>query len=344
MRLLAITCMRDEGPFVLDWVAHHRALGVGRFLVFTNDCTDGTDAVLEALEPAGVVHVPQTVAPDASPQWQALEAAFHHPETQAADWLLGIDCDEFVNLRPPVDDLPGLVAACPSGTRAIVLPWRLFGAGGRADFADAPVPDLFVRAAPLPCRYPVAASFFKTLVATGPHLERLGVHRPRLAEGTAWADGSGRVLDGRVAARRGRINLWGLPPAHDLVQLNHYALRSAESFMIKRARGLPNRRGKPVDAAYWIERNLNAVEDTSIARHAAARAAERARLVALPGVAEAHAAAVAAHGAAFRRLMANEEEWRLYGRLLLARDSVTPPEADLRRLFALRQEAARAQA
>lgn len=339
MRILAVTCMRDEGPFILDWVAHHRALGVGRFLVYTNDCTDGTEALLEALAPAGLVHVPRSLGPGDSPQWTALEDALSHGEVAGADWVLGIDCDEYVNLRAPLEGLADLVAACPEGTQAIVLPWRLFGAAGQAAFRDEPVPDLFTRAAPLPCPYPVAASFFKTLVATGPHLKALGVHRPRLRRGALWADGAGRPLDARVAEKAARINLWGLPPAHDLVQLNHYALRSAESFMIKRARGLPNRRGRAVDAAYWIERNLNAVEDTSIARHAPARRAERARLEGLPGVAEAHRAAVEAQRASFRAMMRNEAEWKLYGRLLLARDSVTPGAADLRRLFALRQEA-----
>ncbi len=50
--------MRNEGSFLLDWLAHHRACGFGDFLVFSNDCTDGTDAMLDRLAAMGwLTHV-----------------------------------------------------------------------------------------------------------------------------------------------------------------------------------------------------------------------------------------------------------------------------------------------
>ena len=41
--------MKDEGPFLLEWVAYHRLIGVNDILVFTNDCSDGTDQMLERI-------------------------------------------------------------------------------------------------------------------------------------------------------------------------------------------------------------------------------------------------------------------------------------------------------
>ena len=49
MRALAILGVRNEGAFLLEWLAHHRATGFTDFLVFSNDCEDGTDAMLERL-------------------------------------------------------------------------------------------------------------------------------------------------------------------------------------------------------------------------------------------------------------------------------------------------------
>lgn len=44
-----VSTMKNEGPFILEWIAHHRAIGVDDFLIYTNDCTDGTDRLLDAL-------------------------------------------------------------------------------------------------------------------------------------------------------------------------------------------------------------------------------------------------------------------------------------------------------
>ncbi|MES2816741.1 MAG: glycosyltransferase family 2 protein, partial [Pseudomonadota bacterium] len=53
MKITAVLCVRNEAAFLLEWLAHHRACGVTDFLVFTNDCDDGTDAMLDRLEALG---------------------------------------------------------------------------------------------------------------------------------------------------------------------------------------------------------------------------------------------------------------------------------------------------
>jgi hypothetical protein len=59
MRITAITPMKNEGPFILKWLAYHLMIGINDFVVFTNDCEDGTDAILERLDELGLVrHLP----------------------------------------------------------------------------------------------------------------------------------------------------------------------------------------------------------------------------------------------------------------------------------------------
>ena len=334
MRVLLASALRDEGPHLLEWVAHHRAIGVTDFLLFSNDCSDGTDAMLDALAPVGVVHLRNDPPPGKSLQWNAFKIAWRQDLRKAADWVLAIDSDEFVNLRAPLGSLADLVAAAGDAD-AVVLPWRLFGHNGERRLRDTPTTGLFTRAAPAPCDYPVGSRQFKTLFRARGPFNQIGVHRPRLKNGAAarWADGSGNRMPEVFAGTEQRIVLYGLPEATGLVQLNHYSVRSAESFMLKRARGLPNRKGKAIDLTYWVERNFNVAEDSSIARLAEGTARALAEIMALPGIAGLHAAAHADHHARFDELMRNEAELKLYGRLLMT--SSTPlPDADIRELVA----------
>ena len=55
MSVLAITTMRNEAPFVLEWIAYHKHIGVTDCLIYTIDCEDGTDVLLDRLAALGVV-------------------------------------------------------------------------------------------------------------------------------------------------------------------------------------------------------------------------------------------------------------------------------------------------
>lgn len=42
-----VTSMKDEGPYLLEWVAYHRAIGFTDIVVAANDCSDGTGSVAQ---------------------------------------------------------------------------------------------------------------------------------------------------------------------------------------------------------------------------------------------------------------------------------------------------------
>lgn len=333
-RLLIVTTARNEGPFLLEWLAHHLGAGATDILVYSNDCEDGTDALLDALAGAGVLtHVAHAATRGRSIQWQALRAAWQHPMRKAADWAMVLDLDEFVNIHVPGHRFADLIGALPRGTDAMALPWRFFGDNGIFAFADTPVTAQFTAAMAPGCTYPVAASFFKTMFRIRGPFAQFGVHRPRQkapekAGLPCWLDGSGRPLPQAFAAQASRLSLIGTGAGRALAEVNHYSVKSAESFMVKRARGLPNRSSKPIDLAYWVERNFNTVEDRSISAMAPATAEMLARLRAIPGVADLHTAAVAWHRAAFLRSIADPAEHALFTHLLLAGGSRNLP-ADL---------------
>lgn len=321
MSFTAITAMKNEGAFLLEWVAHLGAVGFDNILVFSNDCEDGTVAMLDRLQAMGrVTHLRNPGPWDKGPQWDALKAADKHPLVKAAEWIMFVDVDEFPNIHVGDGTVQALVAALPEAT-AIPLTWRMFGNCGQVAFQDRPVTEQFTRAAPARIRWPWRLQMFKTLFRNDGSYRKLGVHRPRApTPDTAprWFDGSGRELP-EVFHKNRLFSITG-EDNYQLAQLNHYALGAMESYIVKCDRGRANREASAFDMSYWVERNFSDTEDTSISRYAVTTGAARQTLLQDPQLADLHAQAVDWRKARFEALMLDEEFRALFGRLL-----VTPP-------------------
>ncbi|WP_371153526.1 glycosyltransferase family 2 protein [Jannaschia sp. 2305UL9-9] len=305
-RTAIVTCMRNEGPYILDWIAHHRAIGVDDFLVYTNDCTDGTDTLLDLLQDAGVLQHRENPfrQTDMKPQHAALAAAEDEAIMARAGWAICMDVDEYLNIHAGEGTLRDLYAAV-GDANMISVTWRLFGNDDLDQFADQPVTERFSRCAPHLIRKPHQAWGFKTLFRNIGLYKKMGVHRPKglkpdLWEQISWVNGSGRPMPNEMlrSGWRSTTETYG----YDLVTLNHYAVRDAESFLVKRDRGRVNHVDRDQGLGYWFRMNNNAEIDTSIQRRAVATGAERDRLTALPGVAAQHDACVAAHRAKIAEL------------------------------------------
>ncbi len=91
--------MKDEAPYLLEWLAHYRAIGVTDFLIYTNDCSDGTDLLLDRLQANGVVHHERNKVLRRGPHKSALKYALDHECYHSADWVLVCYVDEFLNVK-----------------------------------------------------------------------------------------------------------------------------------------------------------------------------------------------------------------------------------------------------
>jgi hypothetical protein len=328
VRITAVLTVKNEGAFLLEWLAHHRAVGITDFLVFSNDCADGTDLMLDRLQTMGwLTHVPNPGPFEEGPQWAALKQADRHPLVRAADWLIPFDIDEFINIHTGNRTLPALLAALPQAT-AIPLTWRMFGNAGVVGLGTGQILPAFTRAAPVPLYWPWRAMMFKTLYRNDGSYRKLGVHRPRnpdparLAQ-QRWFDGSGRALPALFHTQR-IFSDPGCDPFR-LVQLNHYPLGAAEDFLLKCDRGNSFHNGEPLTMDYWVDRNFCDVEDRSIL--ALDSSAALAGLIDDPQLRALHHAALDWRRARLAALLA-DEGWRaLLGRLLMAPPSRVLPKA-----------------
>ena len=340
MRLLAVLTVRNEAAFLLEWLAHHQAVGFTDLLVFSNDCDDGTDTMLDRLQDLGhLTHVRNDGPYEKGIQWTALKNASKHPLVKNADWIMALDIDEFVNIHVGNHTLPDLLAALPDAT-AIPLTWRLFGNAGAVRFVDKPITSQFFAAAPKVMNFPWRAAMFKTLYKNDGAYRKLGVHRPRdpvdeKLSASRWFDGSGRELEKRFKKQQifspfGRDN-------YALAQLNHYPLGAMESYIVKRDRGRAVHSGDELGMSYWVERNWCLEQDHSIQ---ASEKTRNARLVGLtldPELARLHQNAVTWRKARFDILMQQEPNRALFGRLLMTPPSRPVPANAARFIFAYGQ-------
>ncbi|MEW9920659.1 glycosyltransferase family 2 protein [Marimonas sp. MJW-29] len=301
MRITAVTCVKNEGPFLLEWIAFHRLLGVTDFLFYSNDCTDATDRLLDRLQDHGIVaHLPNP-ARGRRYQMQALKAARRHPLVRGADWVWVGDVDEFPNIHVGDHTFSALIAAC-GNPQAISLSFQYMANGGVEAFTDRPVISQFLRTHNPDIWGSDFAIEVKTLVRKDFPLAYYGAHRPFHDEDKAqpaWTDGSGRPVPRPFRHRVGkrRVRAFQARGARAFATLNHYALRSLDSYLVKADRGDVNRADRVFDAGYWRARNDSAWPDDSILRYLPRLEEEIARLKALDGVADLHDQAVRLHRA-----------------------------------------------
>jgi Glycosyl transferase family 2 len=217
-RTCIVTTMKNEGPFILEWLAYHRAIGVDDVLVYTNDCSDGTDTMLAMLQTKGLVqHRQNPWRPGTAlkPQHAALQAAEAETVVQDAGWVICMDVDEFINIKLGDGRLPSLYAAMEAahpGANMISLTWRLFGNGDAAAFQDRFITEQFDLCAQELIRKPHQAWGFKTLFRNLDVYRKMGVHRPKgltpsLHDAVKWLNGSGRPMPAKMLRNGWRSSL-----------------------------------------------------------------------------------------------------------------------------------------
>ncbi|MCP5086597.1 MAG: glycosyltransferase family 2 protein [Rhodobacteraceae bacterium] len=327
MRCLAVITVRNEAAFFLEWLAHHKTVGFTDFLVFSNDCDDGTDLMLDHLQAMGeITHIRNTKTDKGGVQWSALKQADKHSLVKSADWILPLDVDEFVNIHAGTRKLPNLFAALPEAT-AITLTWRLFGNSGVVDFADTPVLQQFTRAAPVPCYWPWKSAMFKTLFRNDGTYGKLGIHRPRKPDNTRmndarWFDGTGAELPDLYKKQKIFSNF--MQDNCRLVQLNHYPLGAMQSYVLKRDRGRAVHGDHTLGMDYWVERNFNQCEDKSALKLWPEVETELERLKSETELMHLHQVGCDWRHSRFDQLMLEEDFRELFGQLML-----TPPSGAL---------------
>ena len=147
MRLVAATRVLDEDDVLEAFVRHHAAL-VDHHIFLDNGSTDRSLAILQALRAEGL---PLTVLQTRAAHFcepPLLTGLFRMAAGMGADWVLMLDCDEFVDQRRAEGGLRTLLDAVPPEHAALRLPRAAYHPMPDDDAADLLVPRRIRRREP----------------------------------------------------------------------------------------------------------------------------------------------------------------------------------------------------
>ena len=287
---LVISTMKNEGPYILEWLAYYRAIGFTEFLVYSNDCTDGSDLLLDRLASLGLIIHERNRVLRRGPHKSALKYARAHAAYARAEWVFVCDSDEFLNIHVGDGHVGDLLAAFPDAD-AIPVTWNLFSNNGEVAFRDDLSVAMFTDGEKDVSAGGQTRRFVKTLFKRRDDLVRLGLHGPVFPDGTQIRWGS-LALDTDPEDDPIRpASVFG----YEVAQVNHYAVRSVDSYLLKRDRGRANHVKDTLGTEYWQRWCLGGQADTSISRHLDGVLDELAILRADPVVQHLHLGSVAWH-------------------------------------------------
>jgi len=268
-----IVCLiRDEAPYLLEWIAWYKLIGADRLVFYDNDSQDGGSSLLRRLDVKGEVrYIPWPDIPETSPQFRAYSHAIAACETE---WIGFFDADELLVL-PRHKRLADFLAGFPGSCSAIGINQRVVGCNGQRDFAPGLVAERF----PLGSNETLWFNLWIKTIARSSLIESPGIHAPSLQDGRFLnADGDDLVLE---EGQRSKT------VSHTTAYYNHYILKSVQEFLKKRARGpgspTPEARARSekYSDAFFKAHNVALFPDPTIEAFLPKLKAERARLAKL---------------------------------------------------------------
>jgi hypothetical protein len=305
VRITVLASMRNEGPFIVEWVCWYRMLGFTDVVVVTNNCSDHSPALLDALATAGwVQHLRHDVPVGQKITRAKLAAAAELKVVRRSNWLMVCDVDEFLVIHRgagKIGDLLDLSAAPPY--LGMSLNWRVFGTSGLQAYEDTPVHRQFVYALR---QKAMLSRTVKSIFNQVKRFERLTEHSPCGYDfgkagkawgdpGMAWVNCEGQPLTAWQPGGRHLHLMERNRVSYEVAQINHYMLRSVESYSLKMGSTSPVALSNRYDSGYFRRADGGDQLDSSAFRYAAEFDAMHAQAMALPGVAQLHAQCCADH-------------------------------------------------
>lgn len=210
---------KNEGPYFKEWIDWHQKQGVEKFYIYDNESTDCTKEVLAPYIESGLVEY--NYWPGKKQQLATYDDCFERHRLDAR-WIAVIDLDEFI---VPIKDksIPDFLHDLEQYS-SVEINWLVYGSGGAKKKEPGGVMERF-RKHSMPEHK--LNTHVKSIVDPRRVCTMVGCHEASRISGRA-ADSHGNPLK---KGFRDRV------PQQDVIKINHYAIKSYEEFLAKRARG-----------------------------------------------------------------------------------------------------------
>jgi glycosyltransferase involved in cell wall biosynthesis len=253
--LAVITCIKNEGEDLVEWLAFHRHCGVSAFVIYDNLSTDATRRILDTVPFRDAIEVRRMA--DDVPQRAAFADAIRRYR-DVFDWVAFIDGDEYIVPLGGTSLLERLAEHDAAGVAGFGINWRIFGSNGHAERPPGLVTESFTARAPdtyQPNRH------VKSIVKIGRVVDFVTVHYFRV-------DGCYR-LDGGKEPHAAFNGIALRTSFTEGFAIHHYITKSEAQCRAKIARGRPWPVGSPRrfrPPTYWETYDRNDIRDDRAAR------------------------------------------------------------------------------
>jgi len=217
--LAVCSVVKNEGPYFREWIEWHRNLGVEKFYIYDNESSDDTKEILSPYIESGLV---EYVFWAGKKQQLPVYDDCLDKHRLDARWIAVIDLDEFI---VPLKDktIPEFLKRFENFA-AVEINWLIYGSGGAKEKEAGGVMERFKHHA---ARDHVMNRLVKSIVDPRRVFSMTGAHEATRLSGRT-ADSYGKPVSKNFRDRE---------PQHDVMRINHYAVKSYEEFLAKRARG-----------------------------------------------------------------------------------------------------------
>ncbi len=235
---------KNEGAYFEEWIEWHRKLGVEKFYIYDNESTDNTKEILAPYVESGLVEY--TFFPGKKQQLPAYDDCLERHRLEAR-WIAVIDLDEFI---VPVKDKTILEFLKRFEKFSVVeINWLIYGSSGAKEKLPGTSIERFKRHSQ-PTH--ILNRHVKSIINPRRVFNFIGCHEATIISGFAVDSHGNRI----------KKNFRDRKPQQDIIRINHYAVKSYEEFLGKKARGRA-RTLKQRNLDYFNAYDLNDIEEIS---------------------------------------------------------------------------------
>ena len=248
--------MKNEAPYVREWIEYHKLVGVDKFYIYDNESTDNLKEVLQPYINGG--DVVYSYIPGRGVQVDAYCDAIKKYKF-ASKYIAIIDTDEFIlpvqgdkNAFEIVDEL---LSSNPKAA-GLALQWCIYGSGGHKTKPEGLVIENYLMHAKDDAARP--NKHIKT-ICNPRRIKCPDIHHCVCYSGYNIINTKSHHVDG----------IFNEEYCWDILRINHYFSKSYEEFLTKRSRGmadLPQGEIRPI--SHFYIHNYNEVKDSTILRYA----------------------------------------------------------------------------
>ena len=213
--LSIVACVKNEAPYLIEWIEYHLYQGVDHFYIYDDGSTDNSREIVENYIKSGIV---DWFNSNVKGKWRQIEIYKNCIKKFKNDskFMLIIDVDEFI--YPVSSALVDITRKLEEyNASQLSIPWVIYGSGNQYHMTDEYVISRFTKHQK--GVFPLCKSIVNPRRVMCAHVHSCIV--------------TGITVDENLK----ELRLNQFPRSGNLVRINHYPLKSREEFEKKKRRG-----------------------------------------------------------------------------------------------------------